>query len=131
MREQIEICTSAFSSLADLEAQVRALCGEACALLSKVGAFLLPLPLVECEELTWLDVPRVHRLRQRLGAPFAQHAGTIAADQINLGADDVEDALLIFNRIRGFVGDFVALGAASPMRHGADNWHRLQPTRCL
>ncbi len=53
--------------------------------------------------------------------PSLSTAGTIAADQINLGADDVEDALVIFNRIRGFAGDFVALGAASPMRHGVDN----------
>ncbi len=121
VREQIEVCTGAFTALAEMEAQLRGFCAELSTLLSSVGAALLPLALVESEHLTWSDSPRVQRLRQRLGAPFAQHAGSIAADQINLGANDVEDALRIFNRIRNFTGDFVALGAASPMRHGAEN----------
>lgn len=121
VHEQIEFCSAPFTSIAELEAQVRELCAEAIALLATEGAVLLPLALLESAHFTWSAEPRVRLLNQTLGTFFRDYAGSMAADQINLGATDAADACRIFNRFRGFAGDFVALGAASPLRDGVGN----------
>lgn len=121
IREQIEICSNAFSSIAELEAQLREDLRETVDLLEEVGAMLLPVSLFEKGTYTWSADPRIALLQERLGGRFRSLAGTITADQINIGANDEEDAFRIFGRILEILPEIVGLGAASPFREGMSN----------
>lgn len=104
-----------------MESRVREMCAETLELLEADRAVLLPLALVEAERFTWAADPRIGLLNEKLGRYFRDNAGSIAADQINVGACDATDAFRIFNRFRALAGDLIAMGAASPLRHGVEN----------
>ncbi|HSG65117.1 MAG TPA: glutamate-cysteine ligase family protein, partial [Gammaproteobacteria bacterium] len=121
VHEQIELCTNAFASLAEMEAQMREDLREVVALLDGVGAMLLPVALHEGGAMTWTDDPSVAIIERHLGERFRSLAGTITADQINVGADDETDAFRIFKRLRSILPDILGLGASSPFRNGRSN----------
>jgi gamma-glutamyl:cysteine ligase YbdK (ATP-grasp superfamily) len=121
IREQVELCSNAFISLADLETQMRNDLREVAALLDGVGAMLLPVALREGGPSTWSSDPRVELLHGRLGESFQSRAGTIVTDQINVGAIDEADAFRIFRCLRSILPEILGLGAASPFRGGRPN----------
>lgn len=119
--EQVEICSDPFSSIPELEAQLRADIEEALDLLDGVGATLLPFPLFEAGPTSWTPAPRLDLLRRHLGEPFREAAGTITADQVNVGARDEADAFAIFARFRAILPEILGLAAGSPLRQGEPN----------
>ncbi|MGZ0217918.1 MAG: glutamate-cysteine ligase family protein [Acidimicrobiales bacterium] len=119
--EQIEICTRPFWSLAELAAQAHELCAEAIELLSDAGALLLPVAYLDSPSFTGAADPQQPALKRYLGEPFTRHAGSVIADQINVGADGFREACAILEATRTLMPDIVALGGASPFRDGVAN----------
>ncbi len=121
VREQIEICSNAFFSIVELETQLREDLGELIDLLDGAGAMLLPIALLDGRAHAWSSSRKLEMLHQHLGAPFKSHAGSITADQINLGADDEVDAFRTFRKVLTVLPEIVGLSAASPFRNEVPN----------
>ncbi|MGD2071290.1 MAG: glutamate-cysteine ligase family protein [Gemmatimonadota bacterium] len=120
-REHVEVVTPPVASLGALEDHARILVEAAGTLLADVGAVLLPLALHDGTGFTLTDLPRYRRLIEVFGPPFWENASTILADQVNLGADDEDQAFRIFRAVRAHLPLFMGLSAASPFVKGAAN----------
>ncbi len=121
VREQIEISTNAFLSIVELEKQLREDLREVVELLDGAGAMLLPIALLDGRTHTWSSSRKLELLQRHLGEPFRSSAGSITADQINLGADDEADAFRTFRKILTILPEIVGLSAASPFRNEVPN----------
>ncbi len=119
--EQIEIIVPPSASLKDLEQNLLDVARSVGAILKREHAALLPISLFDTAEFTITPNPRYDLLIQTLGKDFRNNAVTVASDQINIGAENEQQAFVIFNAIIPYLPLFVGLGAASPFRNGIVN----------
>src|SRR3989338_182756 len=114
-REQIEIATSPHKSLTTLRDELVELTRQAIDLAESQGASLLPIPLLDAQ-FTIRENPRYQLLERVLGASFSFHAPRVASDQINIGAENEEQAFFLYEQFRNVLPYLTGLSAASPFR---------------
>ncbi len=116
--EQIEISTPPGSSLLEVHSNLLAIAADVLTTLDRCNAVALPIPLMDTAEFTITDHPRYRLLIDTLGESFRKHAVMVASDQINIGAENEEQAFKIFNTVRNFLPEFIGFSAASPFKDG-------------
>ena len=119
--EQIELNTDPFSSLLDVRAQLYDTAQRALAAATEQKLLLLPISLFDEHPLRIRTTPRYRLLSQHLGRPFTENAPYVASGQVNVGADNEQQAFEIFNALRHLLPLLLALSAASPFSHGQNS----------
>jgi|TARA_Y100000310_G_scaffold321401_1_gene378983 gamma-glutamyl:cysteine ligase YbdK (ATP-grasp superfamily) len=119
--EQIEITTSPSYSISELEDRLTGITRNVVASLERVNAELLPVALFDGGEFTITPEPRYQLLIENLGNDFRQNAVKVASDQINIGAENEEQAFRIFNALTEFLPEFMAYSVSSPFLNGTSN----------
>jgi gamma-glutamyl:cysteine ligase YbdK (ATP-grasp superfamily) len=115
---QVEVRAAPTASLSDLHDELRATLRDLLALAHAARARLLPLALHDTVPARLRETPELEALVGAFGPDFAAHAGTIASDQINVGARDARHAWALYVRFAAWLPELVALAAASPLRRG-------------